>query len=183
MLNLLDFNIYKYVLFSIIFLKSVCTFSWTGFCHQRIQSWSSISQCYCNKDCKEVIHLNEFISMGPWYITIGILINKGTGELILFSLHHVRTQQKGGKTETGSFSSVQSLSRVRLFATPRTAACQASLSIMNSQSLLKLLSKILTKQYPGSLPEPSHAGVLVSDFQTPEMSENKFPLFKPPGLW
>ena len=38
------------------------------------------------------------------------------------------------------FSSVQSLSRVRLFATPWTAACQASLSIANSQSLLKLMS-------------------------------------------
>ena len=37
-------------------------------------------------------------------------------------------------------SSVQSLNRVRLFATPRTAACQASLSITNSQSLLKLMS-------------------------------------------
>jgi len=38
------------------------------------------------------------------------------------------------------FSSVQSFSRVRLFATPWTAACQASLSITNSQSLLKLMS-------------------------------------------
>ena len=38
------------------------------------------------------------------------------------------------------FSSVQLLSRVRLFATPWTAACQASLSITNSQSLLKLMS-------------------------------------------
>ena len=37
-------------------------------------------------------------------------------------------------------SSVQSLSRVRLFATPGTAACQASLSITNSRSLLKLMS-------------------------------------------
>ena len=37
-------------------------------------------------------------------------------------------------------SSVQLLSRVRLFATPRTAACQASLSITNSWSLLKLMS-------------------------------------------
>ena len=39
-----------------------------------------------------------------------------------------------------SFSSVQSLSRVRLFATPWTAAYQASLSITNSRSLLKLMS-------------------------------------------
>ena len=38
------------------------------------------------------------------------------------------------------FSSVHSLSRVRLFATPWTAARQASLSITNSQSLLKLMS-------------------------------------------
>ena len=38
------------------------------------------------------------------------------------------------------FSSVQSLSRVRLFATPWTAAHQASLSITNSWSLLKLTS-------------------------------------------
>ena len=35
---------------------------------------------------------------------------------------------------------VQSLSRVWLFATPWTAACQASLSITNSRSVLKLLS-------------------------------------------
>ena len=38
------------------------------------------------------------------------------------------------------FSSVQSLSRVRLFATPWTAVHQASLSITNSWSLLKLMS-------------------------------------------
>ena len=38
------------------------------------------------------------------------------------------------------FSSVQSLSRVRLFATPSIAACQASLSITNSRSSLRLTS-------------------------------------------
>ena len=38
------------------------------------------------------------------------------------------------------FSSVQLLSHVQLFATPWTAACQASLSITNSQSLLKFIS-------------------------------------------
>ena len=38
------------------------------------------------------------------------------------------------------FSSVQSLSCVQLFVTPWTAACQASLSIANSQSLLKPIS-------------------------------------------
>ena len=39
-----------------------------------------------------------------------------------------------------SFSSVQSLSHVQLFMTPRTTADQASLSITNSQNLLKLMS-------------------------------------------
>jgi len=42
--------------------------------------------------------------------------------------------------ETSQFSSVQSLSRVQLFVTPWAAAYQASLSITNSQSLLKLMS-------------------------------------------
>ena len=37
-------------------------------------------------------------------------------------------------------SSLQLLSHVRLFATPWTAACQASLSITNSLSVLKLMS-------------------------------------------
>ena len=43
-------------------------------------------------------------------------------------------------TCNGIFSSVQSLSRVQHFVTPWTAACQASLSITNSRSLLKLKS-------------------------------------------
>ena len=38
------------------------------------------------------------------------------------------------------FSSIQSLNCVRLFAIPWTAVCRASLSITNSQSLLKLMS-------------------------------------------
>ena len=39
-----------------------------------------------------------------------------------------------------SVSSVQLLSHVQLFVTPCTAACQASLSVTNSWSLLKLMS-------------------------------------------
>ena len=38
------------------------------------------------------------------------------------------------------FSSVQLLSHLHLFVTPWTAACQASLSIANSQSLLKFMT-------------------------------------------
>ena len=56
-------------------------------------------------------------------------------------------------------SSVQSLSHVQLFVTPWTAACQASLYITNSQSLLKLMpiesvmpSNHLTLCHPALLP-------------------------------
>ena len=58
-----------------------------------------------------------------------------------------------------SVSSVQSLSLVKLFVIPWTAAHQASLSITNSQSLLKLMSiswwchlTISSSVFPFSLP-------------------------------
>ena len=55
--------------------------------------------------------------------------------------------------------SVQSLSRVRLFATPCTAACQASLSFTNSRSMLKLISieSVMPSNCPSSVvPFSSH---------------------------
>ena len=54
----------------------------------------------------------------------------------------IDSKKKKKKAEFSSLqsSSVQSLSHVRLFVTPWTAACKASLSITNSQSLLKLMS-------------------------------------------
>ena len=48
--------------------------------------------------------------------------------------------REGTTPASGMFSSVQSLSCVQLFATPWTAARQASLSITISQSLLKVMS-------------------------------------------
>ena len=45
------------------------------------------------------------------------------------------------------FSSIHLLSHVRLFVTPWTAARQASLSITNGQSLLKLMSIKLVRPY------------------------------------
>ena len=45
------------------------------------------------------------------------------------------------------FSSVQSLSYVRLFATPWTAALQASLSITNSQSLLMSIKSVMPSNH------------------------------------
>ena len=58
--------------------------------------------------------------------------------------HHFQTSlghPRDGQKEGHSFIiSVQLLSRVQLFVTPGTAACQASLSITNFQGLLKLMS-------------------------------------------
>ena len=50
-------------------------------------------------------------------------------------------------------SSVQSLSRVRLFATPWTAARRASLSITNSWSVIKLMSieLVMPSNHPSSV--------------------------------
>ena len=50
----------------------------------------------------------------------------------------VVTSGKGRRID--QFSSVQLLNHIQLFSTPWTAACQASLSITNSRSLLKLMS-------------------------------------------
>ena len=54
-------------------------------------------------------------------------------------LDRTRQWAEGGRTLKRLFSSVQSLSHVWLFAAPWMAACQASLSITNSWSLLKLM--------------------------------------------
>ena len=58
------------------------------------------------------------------------------------ALHHWATRDRPQTTEASDkpqFSSVQSLSRVRLFVTPWIAARQAALSITNSQSLPKIM--------------------------------------------
>ena len=58
----------------------------------------------------------------------------------MFICHSLVSHKHASLREGRRISSVQSLSRVGLFATPWTAARQASLSITNSQSLLKLMS-------------------------------------------
>ena len=57
---------------------------------------------------------------------------------------------------SNDWDQVHSLSCVQLFATPWTAACQASLSITNSRSLLKLMSTelLMPSNHPLSSPSP-----------------------------
>ena len=55
---------------------------------------------------------------------------------------------RASSKESCQFISVQQLSRVRPFVTPWTAACQSSLSITHSWSLLKLMSVELVMPLP-----------------------------------
>ena len=72
--------------------------------------------------------------------------------LLVLSIGHTPREQRAEKPadtvhtdfsilqhQQGQFSSVQSLSHIQLFETPWTAAQQASLSITNSQILLRLM--------------------------------------------
>ena len=67
-----------------------------------------------------------------------MLTASGKEEALLFIAGQGQTRAPGQREDT-QFSSVQ-FSSLWLFATPRTAACQASLSITNTWSLLKLMS-------------------------------------------
>ena len=74
---------------------------------------------------------SNIINLCVWKVPISDA-ERHTGKLLLRQYHRCK--------EVTSFSSVQLLSRVRLFATPWIAARQASLSITNSWSLLKLMA-------------------------------------------
>jgi len=73
-------------------------------------------------------------SLEAQWLGLCAFTTKGPGSILCWRTKIPKPQ------DSANISSVQSLSRVRLFATPRTAAHQASLSVTNSQSLFKLLS-------------------------------------------
>ena len=76
--------------------------------------------------------LNRFWALGPYFSC------SHAGEVLTWRRQDL--SHDVAVVAPVQLSSVQSLSRVRLFVTPRVAACQASLSITNSQRLLKLMS-------------------------------------------
>ena len=92
---------------------------------------------------------NKFISLwqNVLIVIVPVLINKDVVEPSYNDLKFT------SETVITLFSSVQSLSHVQLFATPWTAARQASLSNINSQSLLKLMSVelVMTSNHPSSV--------------------------------
>ena len=90
--------------------------------------------------CKYILILLCFI----FKMQANILTKSCKVNFILFSTEFIFCMYLWGKTFVRfiklDISSVQSLSRVRLFATPWITACQASLSITNSRSSLRLTS-------------------------------------------
>ena len=88
---------------------------------------------------------------------------------------HIQKKKIRASGPIGSvqFSSVQSLSRVQLFVTPQIAARQASLSITNSRSSLRLTS---IKSAMSSI-QPSHPWSSPSSPSAPNPSQHQsFPM-------
>ena len=82
-----------------------------------------------------------------------MFINDVEGNTLLYSfLMLMLLEQKDFQ-----FTSVQSLSCVWLFVTPRATACEASLSITNSQSVLELMSieSVMLSNHLNPLSSPS----------------------------
>ena len=86
----------------------------------------------------------QHLSMHKYTYMIASMYNRSFPNAFSFDLEFIISKRifeiTKNKRESAQFSSVQSLTHVRLFETPWIAACQASLSITNSRSSLRLKS-------------------------------------------
>ena len=83
-------------------------------------------------------HLNSSLKIGRnWVIEMLNYDRQSGSDMIIFLNKYIQPNIIRSSVQ---FSSVQLLSHVRLFATPWIVECQASLSITNSRSLLRLMS-------------------------------------------
>ena len=116
--------------------------------HTLLQSLSSFSLSFSQWPCHlQIQRWNKIGTVSYFYHQFHHLTCVCTHPQCLFSVHNIPAILSflyWGHVQfhfhIKYFSSVQSLSSFQLFAIPWTAACQVSLSITNSQSLLKLLS-------------------------------------------
>ena len=91
------------------------------------------NKCSCSQ-CKGKISQNSFILQIFIFCNLNFFILSCENKFSFFSSLCFKM------SHFCSIMTVQSLSCVRFFATPRTAACQVSLSITKFRSLLKLIS-------------------------------------------
>ena len=103
----------------------------------------------CGSSCSGYLHWDWFPLHGEFHGHYSPWGNKESNTMERLSLHHfTMSMRDSGRhfdkyfplQEPSKFSSVQSLSRVRLFADPWIAVHKASLSIIISQRSLKLMS-------------------------------------------
>ena len=97
-----------------------------GFCSGKKTKKES-TQTQCTKRAEEARGVGKKLTLGE----------EGGGPFVKLQRYQ---SWEGKKLSRGGFSSVQSLSRVQLFATPWITARQASLSITISRSSLRLMS-------------------------------------------
>jgi len=117
-------------------------------CHFLLQCMKMKSESEVAQSCSTLSDPMDWSLLGsslrPWDFP-----GKSTG----VGCHYVLIYCIG--VSVSDFSSVQSLSRVQLFATPWITARQASLSITNSRSSLKLMSiQSVLPSHPLSSPSP-----------------------------
>ena len=122
-----------------------------GILQARILEWVAMLSSRGSSRSKDRIRVSCVSCIGRWVLYpqchLGSPRNHNSGFqyqwFLLFPARDTSPMGRSllvGRGSSLPFSSVQLLSHVRLLATPWTAAHQASLSITNSQSLLKLTS-------------------------------------------
>ena len=127
------------ILLLYLVIRHLCIPSWPLSQRERekeipVQSAPSLRRCYVHHLSSHPFSPNLVMWQYPLHRALGnVPISRGAV---------IKGVKDGRDTERLSvqFSSVQSLSRVRLFATPWIAARQASLSIINSRSSPRLMS-------------------------------------------
>ena len=134
-------DMWIYVLYYVVFTKSI------------LLKWVCVFVCSVTQSCQTLCDPMNCISPGP--SIHGIFpatywsgqpfpsprdLDTIVTEIVPFSEQTYVCWRDRIVREFGMDMSVQSLSHIRLFVTPWTAASQASLSITNSWSLLKLMS-------------------------------------------
>ena len=107
-----------------------------------IRIWISSPALFLSVNLSDHRYICFSVKKGANYHIESLILWKDNWEI------HSRIKERGLQGSI-QFSSFQSLSHVWLFAAPGTAACQASLSITNTRSLLKLMSieLVMTSNY------------------------------------
>ena len=138
-------------------LELGCHFLLQGISQPRDWTWVSCiaGRFFTNWDTRKALGwaLKPFISWNvlawPPYLLLAIVVPlypspNGALQVVTEEVNQISAPSENNKNacyiQIHSFSSVQLLSPVWLFTTPWITACQASLSITNSQTLLKLMS-------------------------------------------